>query len=81
MAPWTFSIKFPYDTQFTFESLMFATEEDKNFKLLTQGPAPKRLALIYGQAPYLAAISSTSGGVCSCLNLYAGSYHRAVKTI
>jgi hypothetical protein len=36
MAPWTFSIKFSYSTQFTFRSLMFAAGEDKNLKLLTQ---------------------------------------------
>jgi hypothetical protein len=30
MAPWTFSIKFPYDTQFTFGSLMFTAREDED---------------------------------------------------
>jgi hypothetical protein len=25
MASWTFSVKFPYDTQFIFGSVMFAT--------------------------------------------------------
>jgi hypothetical protein len=30
MPPWTFSIKFPYDTEFTFESLMFTAGEDEN---------------------------------------------------
>jgi hypothetical protein len=24
MAPWTFNVKFPYDTEFTFGSLTFA---------------------------------------------------------
>jgi hypothetical protein len=28
MASWTFNVKFPYDTQFTFGSLMFAAGED-----------------------------------------------------
>jgi hypothetical protein len=37
IAPWTFNVKFPYCTQFLFGSLMFATEEDKNLELLTQG--------------------------------------------
>jgi hypothetical protein len=36
MAYWTFNIKFPYDTQFIFRSLMFATGEDKNLELLTR---------------------------------------------
>jgi hypothetical protein len=35
MAPWTFNVKHPYDTQFTFGSLMFAAEEDGNLELLT----------------------------------------------
>jgi hypothetical protein len=59
---------------------MFPTEEDGNHELLTQGPTPKRLALVYGQALYLLASSSTSGGACSGLNPYAGHYHRATKT-
>jgi hypothetical protein len=30
--------------------MMFAVGEDENLELLTQGPAPKRLAPVYGQA-------------------------------
>jgi hypothetical protein len=59
---------------------MFAVGEDINLELLTQGPAPKRLTPVYEQAPYFLASSSTSDGVCSGLNSYAGSYHRAAKT-
>jgi hypothetical protein len=81
MAPWTFNVKFPYGTQITFGSLMFAIEEDGNLKLLNQGPTPKHLVLICGQAPYLLTISSTSGGASSGLNPYVGPYHRAAKTI
>jgi hypothetical protein len=81
MTPWTFDVKFPYNTQFTFESLMFVVGEDENLKLLTQGPAPKCLTLVYGQASYLSTISSTSGDAYSGLNPYAGPYHRAAKTI
>jgi hypothetical protein len=81
MAPWIFSFNFPYDTQLIFWSLMFAMGEDGNLKLLTQGPVPKCLALVYGQAPYLSVSSSTSGSVCLGLNSYAGPYHRAAKTI
>jgi hypothetical protein len=80
MAPGIFSVKFPYDTQFTFGSLMFAVREDGNLELLTHGPTLKQLALVYGHAPYLSASSSTSGGACSDLNPYAGPYHPAAKT-
>jgi hypothetical protein len=59
---------------------MFAADEDKNHELLTQGPVPKCLAPVYGQAPYLLVSSFTSGGACSSLNPYAVPYHHAVKT-
>jgi hypothetical protein len=35
MTPWTFDVKFVYDIQFIFRSLMFAAGEDKNLELLT----------------------------------------------
>jgi hypothetical protein len=35
MAPWTFSVKSPYGTQFLFGSLMFAAGKDGNLDLLT----------------------------------------------
>jgi hypothetical protein len=60
---------------------MFAIGEDENLELLTEGPAPKRLAPVYGQALYLPASSSTSGGACLGLNPYIGPYHRTTKTI
>jgi hypothetical protein len=41
MAPWTFSIKFPYNTQIIFGSLLFVVGEGGNLELLIQGPAPK----------------------------------------
>jgi hypothetical protein len=62
MAPWTFSIKLPRGTQFIFESLMFAADEDENLRLLTQGAAPKHPAPVYGKAPYYLTDPSTSGG-------------------
>jgi hypothetical protein len=80
MAPWTFSIKFPYDTQFTFRSLMFAAEDDRNLELLARGLAPKHLASVYGQAPYLPASSSTSDDAYSSLNPYAGSHYLTAMT-
>jgi hypothetical protein len=80
MPPWTFNVKFSYGTQFTFGSLMFATGEDGNLELLTWGPALKQFSPVYGQAPYLPASSSTSGGICSGLNPYSGSYYRVAMT-
>jgi hypothetical protein len=35
MASWTFSVKFSYNTQFLFGSLMFTVGEDKNIEPLT----------------------------------------------
>jgi hypothetical protein len=59
---------------------MFVVGEDRNLKLLTQGSVQKCIAPVYGQAPYLLASSSISGGTCSGPNSYAGPYHRATKT-
>jgi hypothetical protein len=49
--------------------------------MLLLGLALERLMLAYGQAPYFLAISSTSGGACSGLNLYAGPYIHTFKLI
>jgi hypothetical protein len=40
MAPWTFNIKFPYNTQIIFGSLMFVVGEGENLELLIRGPVP-----------------------------------------
>jgi hypothetical protein len=80
MAPWTFNIKFPYDTQFIFESLMFIAGDDGSLKLLTRDPTPRHPTPVYGQPPYLRANSSTSNGACSGLNPYAGPYYLSAKT-
>jgi hypothetical protein len=37
MTPWTFDMKFPLDTQFTFGSLTFVVGEDGDLKMLPQG--------------------------------------------
>jgi hypothetical protein len=81
MAPWTFNVKFPYVTQFTFRSLTFAAGEDGNLKMLPPGSAPVRLALVYGQAPCLLGITSISDGACSGLDPYAGSYICTTKLV
>jgi hypothetical protein len=81
MAPWTFHVKFPYDTQFTFGSLTFATGKDWNLKMLPTGSALERLASVYGQVPYFLAISSTTCGACSGLDSYTGLHIRTVKLV
>jgi hypothetical protein len=80
MAPWTFIIKFPYGTPFIFESLMFATGEDENLELLTQGPVPRHLAPVYGVSPYYPTDPSTSGRTCSGLNPQRWSYYLSATT-
>jgi hypothetical protein len=75
MAHCTFNIKFSYNAQYIFGSLMFATEEDENLELLTQGPAPRHPAPIYGVSLYYPADPSTSGRACSGLNPHAGPYY------
>jgi hypothetical protein len=37
MTPWTFDMKFPLGTQFSFGSLTFAVGEDGDLKMLPQG--------------------------------------------
>jgi hypothetical protein len=75
MAHWTFSIKFPYGTQFILGSLMFAAREDEDLELLTRGPAPIHPASVYGKAPNYLADPSTSGGAYLGLNPHAGPYY------
>jgi hypothetical protein len=40
MASWTFNIKFPLGTQFTFGSLTFFAGEDGDLSMLLPGSAP-----------------------------------------
>jgi hypothetical protein len=44
MTPWTFDVKFPLGTQFTFGSLTFAAGEDEYLRMLPPGPALERIA-------------------------------------
>jgi hypothetical protein len=60
---------------------MFATGKDENLKILPLGSAPKRLTLVYGQTPCFSSVSSTSGGACSGLDLYAESYILTAKLV
>jgi hypothetical protein len=75
MSPWTFNIKFPYDTQFIFGFLMFVAGDDGNLELLTQGPTPRYLAPVYGISPYYLTNPSILGGACSDLNPHVGTYY------
>jgi hypothetical protein len=81
MAPWTFDIKFPFDTQFTFGSLTFAMGEDENLKMPPPWSALECLTPIYEQAPYFLSISSTTGGTCSGLDSYVGLHICTVKLV
>jgi hypothetical protein len=72
MTPWTFDIKFPLGTQFTFGSLTFAVGEDRDIKMLPPGPVPEHAAL---------APSSTSDDACSGLDHFAGLYIHTAKLI
>jgi hypothetical protein len=81
MTPWMLDVKFPPVTQFTFESLTFAAGEDGDIRMLPQGPAPERLTLAYGQAPWSPVTSSTSCGACLGLDPFAGCYIRTAKLV
>jgi hypothetical protein len=72
MTPWSFNMKFPLSTQFTFGSLTFAIGEDGDLKMLPPRPAPEHPT----PAP-----SSTSGGACSDSNPFAGLYIRTAKLV
>jgi hypothetical protein len=72
MAPWTFDMKFPLGTQFTFGSLTFAVGEDRDLKMLPTGLASEHP---------IPASSSTSGNTCSGLDSFAVLYIRTAKLI
>jgi hypothetical protein len=81
MSPWTFDVKFSCGTQFTFGSLTFTVGENRNIRMLPQGPTPGRLASIYGQDLCFSVISSITGGAFSGLDPYAGQHIRTVKLV
>jgi hypothetical protein len=72
MSPWSFDMKFPLCTQFTFGSLTFAAGEDGDLKMLPPGLVPEHPT----PAP-----SSTLGGACLGLDPFAGLYIRTAKLI
>jgi hypothetical protein len=71
MSPWSFDVKFPLGTQFTFGSLTFIAGEDGDLKMLPPGTAPEHPA----PAP------STSGGTCSGSDPFARLYIRTAKLV
>jgi hypothetical protein len=81
MAPWTANVKFPHGTQFTFESLTFAVEEDGDLKMLPLEVALECLTLVHGHDPCSPVSSTTSGGAYLGSDPCAGLFIRTVKII
>jgi hypothetical protein len=72
MVSRTFDVKFPYDTQLTFESLIFSAGENGGLKILPPESTPGHLAL---------TSSSVLGRSCAGLDHCAGSYICTAKII
>jgi hypothetical protein len=70
MAPWTFDIKFPRGTEFTFGSLTFAAGEDGDLRMLPPGEAAEHIAP-----------SSASSETQAESDLFDGPYIRTVKLV
>jgi hypothetical protein len=70
MASWTFDIKFPRGTEFTFGSLTFAAGEDRDLRMLPLGETTEHTAL-----------SSSSSKTQTDSNFFDGSYIRTVKLV
>jgi hypothetical protein len=70
MTPWTFDVKFPLDTKFTFGSLTFAVGEDVDLRMLPPGEATEHTAP-----------SSASSGTQSDSDLFDGLYIRTAKLV
>jgi hypothetical protein len=70
MAPWTFDVKFPLGTKFTFESLTFAAGEDGDLRMLPLGEATEHTAP-----------SSASSGTQEDSDFFDGLYIRTTKLV
>jgi hypothetical protein len=70
MAPWTFDVKFPLGTKFTFGSLTFAAGEDGDLQTLPLGEATEHTTL-----------SSASSETQVDSDFFDGSYIRTVKLV
>jgi hypothetical protein len=70
MAPWTFDVKFPLGTEFTFGSLTFAAGEEGDLRMLPPGEATEHTAL-----------SSASSETQTDSDFFDGSYIHTVRLI
>jgi hypothetical protein len=70
MAPWTFDVKFPLGTEFTFGSLTFAAGKDRDLRMLPPGEAAEHIAP-----------SSASTETQAESDLFDGLYIRTVKLV
>jgi hypothetical protein len=70
MAPWTFVVKFPRGTEFTFGSLTFAAGEDGDLRMLPPGEAKEHTAP-----------SSASSETQADPDLFDGPYICTVKLV
>jgi hypothetical protein len=70
MTPWTFDVKFPHGTEFTFGSLTFAAGEDGDLRMLPPDEVAEHTAP-------LSASSETQADS----DLFDGSYIRTVKLV
>jgi hypothetical protein len=72
MAPWTFDVKFPHGTEFTFWSLTFAAGEDGDLKMLP--PWATTRAPSSGSIIYVKRFLLRFGSMCKALHLHCQSY-------
>jgi hypothetical protein len=70
MTPWTFDVKFPLGTKFTFGSLTFAAGEDGDIRMLPPGEVIEHTAR-----------SSTSSGTQVDSDFFDEPYIRTVKLV
>jgi hypothetical protein len=70
MTPWTFDVKFPLGTKFTFGSLMFAAGEDGDLRMLPPGEATEHTAP-----------SSALSGTLADSDFFDGLYICTVKLV
>jgi hypothetical protein len=70
MAPWTFDVKFPRGTEFTFGSLTFAVGENGDLRMLPLGEATEHTAP-----------SSASSGTQADSDFFDEPYIRTVKLV
>jgi hypothetical protein len=70
MAPWTFDVKFPLGTKFTFGSLTFVVGEDGDLRMLAPGEVTEHTAP-----------SSASSGTQADSDFFDGLYIRTAKLV